>query len=117
MRKTKLPNIVTILILTMVTTVMWVGFSIYHAFTQAPPAAVPTDIGAALNPSLDTSTIAKVESALYFDPSQIPAISLSTPTSSPIPLRTAQPGFTASPSATLLPSASPSASPVASPTP
>lgn len=51
MKKDKLPSIVSILILTLMTVILWITLSIYHAFTTKPAASVPTEISAPLEPS------------------------------------------------------------------
>lgn len=111
MQKTKLPNQITVLILTLITALMWIGFSIYRAFTTTPTPSVSKEVSSSLAPSLDTGTIGKIEAALFFSESQIPGLTTATGTPTPAPSATA----TASPSAT--PTASPSATPVVSPTP
>lgn len=111
MKKTKLPKIITVLILTLITALMWIGFSIYRAFTTTPTPSVSEEISSSITPSLDTTTIGEIESALFFSESQIPAISVATGTPAPTPIVS----VTASPSAT--PNASPSATPVVTPTP
>ena len=101
MEKTKLPSLVTILILTLVTVVMWVGFSVYRAFGLRPAPSVPQSISATLNPTLDSVTINQIESRLNLAGSQIPEVSISSASATP----TAKPVIT--------PTASPSASPTA----
>lgn len=117
MQKTKLPNVVTILVLTLITVVMWIGYNIYIAITSAPESVVPQNISQPLTPTLDIATVNKIESALYFNESQIPQITFSspsgTPTATTIPVATPEaiPTGVASPSATISPSATPSATP------
>lgn len=72
MQKNKLPNIVSILILTLITVVMWVSFNIYRAVTEKPAPAVPKTISDSISPKLDTDTINKIESSVFMDSSQIP---------------------------------------------
>lgn len=107
MEKTnKLPSLVTILILTLVTVVMWVGFSIYRAFGLSPAPSVPQSVSATLNPTLDAATISQIESRLNLSGSQIPEVNISSASATPTPTG---PGPTASPSAT--PTATASATP------
>lgn len=112
MQKSKLPSLISILILTLVTVAMWVGFSIYRAFVQSPTPVVPAAISAALTPSLDTSTIGNVEGRLFLNDSQIPEVNVSA-TSTPAPAASPINIPTASPSAT--PVATSSATPTATP--
>lgn len=114
MHKSKLPSLVTILVLTLITSLMWVGLSIYRAFTTAAPPTVPKEVLQPLDPTLDTDTINMVESSLFFNESQIPAISLATNAPTPKPIAPL-----ATPVATpeVIPSPIPEVSPIASPTP
>jgi hypothetical protein len=111
MKKNKLPNPISILILTLLTAVVWVSLNIYRAVTTKPAPSVPQTVSEALNPTLNQDTINKVESATFLNDSQIPQITAGAasgaPTATPVSLPTALPS--ASPSA--IPSASPSATP------
>ena len=106
MKKEKLPNIITILVLTIITIILWIALNIYRSFTVKPVPSVPNEILAPLTPSLDTDTIKQIEAGIYLDSSQIPG----NVAGSPSPIATSKPlVLTASPSA------SPSANPVATP--
>lgn len=72
MKKIKLPNGVAILVLTLITVVMWVSFSIYHAVGKKPDVKVPTEVSKPLSPTLDVEVINMIESRSYLDDSQIP---------------------------------------------
>lgn len=74
MNKNKLPSIVSILILTLVTAFAWLSFSIYRAVTIKPDPVVPKEISEPLSPDLDGETINKLQTKLYFDDSQVPDI-------------------------------------------
>ena len=102
MKKNKLPSIVSILILTLLTIILWITLSIYHAFTTKPAASVPQEISAPLTPTLDQGTIKQITGAVYLDSSQIP----DNVTGSPLPSATP---------VLLAPTASPSASPSSTP--
>lgn len=93
MKKTKLPNIVAILILTLITAVMWVSFSIYRAFAVKPNAEVPEEISKPLSPTLDIDTINTIESRLFIDDSQIPQNVVTGPiqTATTVPVSTPAP--------------------------
>lgn len=73
--KTKLPSFVTILILTLVTSLAWVAFSVYRAVAIKPNPSVPKEISEPLVPILDDKTITDLKTKLYFDDSQVPEIS------------------------------------------
>lgn len=76
MKKVTLPKPITILVLTLITTVVWVGLSVYRAITAKPPATVSEDILKPLNPVIDASVIKQVESSIYFEESDIPEIGI-----------------------------------------
>lgn len=109
MRNTKLPSLVTILVLTLITTLMWIGFNIYRAFAQKPAPAVPDEISQPLTPTLDRDTISKIQSSLFFDQSQVPQINITGTTPAPVAIPT--------PNLQPTPAASPSALPIVTPSP
>jgi len=117
MQKTKLPNLITILVITLITIVMWIGFSIYRAITTPPEPSVSQTVSATLDPTLDTGTVSKIESNLFFSGSQIPQTTFSA---SPSPAASAAPKLIpiTTPIATLSATpATPSAQPTVFPTP
>lgn len=61
----KLPNVVNLMILTLVTILIWLVFNIYRSFTRQAPPAVPVEIVLPINPRLDTTTIDQMEQRLY----------------------------------------------------
>lgn len=108
MKKPSLPKPITILILTLLTAILWVGMSIYRTVTVKPPVTVPENISKPLNPSLNTAVIEKIETRIYIPDSDVPQLSTVTTgtvsvTPSPEPLVT--------PAATSLPVSTSSASP------
>lgn len=108
MQKSKIPGLITILIMTLITSVMWIGFAIYRAVRNKPAPSVPQQILQALTPTLDNSNVAKMQGKVYINEENIPE-----PAIVPIPTASALPTPAASASAT--PAASASASPVATP--
>ena len=113
--KQKPPSIVPVLILTLLTAVTWVFFSIYRAVTSKPDIIVHVEISEPLDATLDKKTLDGVGGRLFLDESQIPITSFSAPTPGssalPSPVATSaamplpSPGATgtASPSGTLSP--------------
>jgi hypothetical protein len=57
MKKNKLPNIIILLILTAITVVFWVSFSVYRVFSEKPSETVPEELLLEINPRLDEATI------------------------------------------------------------
>jgi hypothetical protein len=110
MKKEKLPNIVTILIFTLVTLVLWLFFSIYRAVTKLQPASVPEEVLTPLNPSLDSTVLREIEKRGYIDESQMPQQAIITPSETSAP-QTPSPTPENLIETTATPSASPSASP------
>jgi hypothetical protein len=110
MNKTKLPSLIPILILTLLTAVMWVTFEVFRAIKTLPESSVPASISQPLTPTLDKDSINKIESRIFLNDSQIPNV-IATPSSAPKTLPTATPKSTATPSATIQPVASSSATP------
>lgn len=85
-KKSRLPNLVSILILTVLTSLMWISFSVYRAVTSKPAPNVPQVISEPLTPTLDTETINKIESNLYLGSDQIPQSAVTNiPIASPSP--------------------------------
>lgn len=58
--------------MSLITTLMWVSFSIYYAVTNKPPTIVSSEIAEPLQPKLDTEAIGQIESRLLLNDSQIP---------------------------------------------
>ncbi len=103
MKPPKIPSIISLIILTTITLIFWVLFEVLRAFIAKPSTSVPQEITQSLSPSLDTNTVNEMQSAVFFDKSQIPQ-SFASPT----PIATHLP--TPSPIGT--PISSPSASPI-----
>lgn len=65
MKNNKLPNIVILLILTLITTLFWISFNVYRVFTTKPDAVVPQEISLPIDPKLDTNTLDMIKSKSY----------------------------------------------------
>ncbi len=63
--KSKLPNIVVIMILTLITAVFWISFGVYRAFSEDTPVAVPEEVITPLTPKLDSQTLEKMKTRIY----------------------------------------------------
>lgn len=105
MKKPPLPKPITILILTLLTAILWVGMSIYRTVTVKPPTPVPENISKPINPSLNTDVIQKIETRIYIPDSEIPQLNTVTtsktattpsPYTSPTPIATSIPVSTSS---------------------
>ncbi len=80
MKKIKIPNIITILILTAVTIIFWIIFSVVRIFSTDPSPSIPEEILNPLNPNYDKSVVDKIEQRIYFDNEQIFEITEQSPT-------------------------------------
>jgi len=100
MNKAKIPSLIPILILTLITVVMWVFLDIFRALKQSPELVVPTEISQPLTPTLDQNSINQIESRTFLNDSQIPN-NVASP--SPTPKVLATPQASATPSATIQP--------------
>jgi len=104
MKKNSLPQPITILVLTLLTALVWVGLSIYRTATVKPGVVVPEDISKPINPVLNSNVIQKIESAIFLQDSEIPEITI-TGSANTIIQPTTVPTATSTPEATV--SASP----------
>ena len=94
MKKNKLPSVITILILTLITIVVWISLSIYRALSKKPAPSVPEEISKSLTPTLDMDSLGKIQSRLFLDDIQIPEVILTqpiTPTPEPVVEPTPEP--------------------------
>jgi hypothetical protein len=115
-KKSKVPSLVTIIILTAITLIFWVVFSIVKTLTTKPSPTVPEDILQGLTPTLDTTSLSEIQKRTFLSEEEIGQTKLSaTPSATIIPIPTATTTPTASPSAS--PTASPSATATASASP
>ena len=86
MEKQKRPNFVTIGILTVITIFLWIGFSVYRAFTITPSTKVSDEILKPITPTLDTETLSKIDQRVFFEEGEIGQIFI--PTATPTPTET-----------------------------
>jgi hypothetical protein len=106
MKKTKLPSLIPILILTLITIIMWVSLDVFRTLKKIPESVVPKEISQPLTPTLDETSINRIESQTFLNDSQIPdnvVSSSPTPVGSITPKATIAPEATATPSATIQP--------------
>jgi hypothetical protein len=115
MKKNKLPSLISILILTLITSLMWISFNIYRSLMSQPPPVVSGEVSNPLTPTLDKDSINQIEERLFLDDSQIPdniAVGTATPVATSTPEATPVASPTpASEEATTTPSATPTATP------
>lgn len=100
MTKLKVPSYVTILILTTITIVFWIIFSVYQVFTDKPEGKVSDETLENLSPTLDSETVTELESRIYFTEDAIPPTTLESTTPEPEPTSEAEPTEEPTPIAT-----------------
>lgn len=96
MKKLRPPRIVTILIITTVTVVLWVFFTVYRILTSEDPVVIEPQLLEKLNPTLDTETLNSLQDKEFFDQDSIvvaqfsptPTPEVSSPTPTPEPQQT-----------------------------
>lgn len=94
MRKQKIPGLISVLILTLITIVMWVSLDVIRAFQKTTPSVVSPEISQPITPSLDQISISQIESRLFLDDSQIPSDIINSslsPRVIPTPIPTIEP--------------------------
>ncbi len=64
MNRKKLPNLIVLFILTLITTLFWISFSIYQVFTKEASPVVPEEIILQIDPKLDIETIKMMRSKI-----------------------------------------------------
>jgi hypothetical protein len=98
MRKLKVPNLVTIAILTVITVVFWIAFGVFRIFSAKSETSVPNEVLIPLDPTLDKDVVDKIGQRIYFDK----GLSFET-----VPVQTATPEPEVSEPVVASPSASP----------
>jgi|EPASupsiteSAE347_1022098.scaffolds.fasta_scaffold00079_25 hypothetical protein len=72
MKKEKTPNIVSLAILTLITSILWIFFSLYRVFIEKSDTNVPQEILEPLSPILDETIISEIEKKVFIEQNQIP---------------------------------------------
>lgn len=67
MKKKKLPELITILILTLIVVVFWMFFTVYRVFTNKPASVVEEKIIQPLNPNFDNQTMQEIQDRSFFE--------------------------------------------------
>ncbi len=65
------PKFVTLAIMTTITVVFWVFFSIYKILTAQTTPPVSEEILSPIKPSLDSESLNEIKNSLYFEDNQI----------------------------------------------
>lgn len=95
MFRQKAPRLVTIAILTTITIVCWVFFSLYQILTKKQNVEVPAELLEPIDPTLDSTTLNSIQSRLFFEEGQVEALPANKPVNTSdqtfIPVPTEQP--------------------------
>jgi hypothetical protein len=111
-KQNSVPNIVYLAILTAITVIFWIFFSVYRVFSNEPTPSVDTSIMEPLSPVFSLETMDQIGQRVYFKEGEIPQTIITSPSPSESASPTATP--TSSPLESI-PTASASASPTSSP--
>lgn len=65
MKKNKLPSLIVLMILTVLTVSFWILFTVYRSYTLGASVTVSDEITKPLTPKLDTETIELIKNRLY----------------------------------------------------
>jgi hypothetical protein len=108
--KNKIPSLVVVLVLTLLTAIAWVGFSVYRAISQKEGPVLSEDVTKDLSPSLNSEIIENMKNRIFLSENEIPETQIQA---------SLQPSAT--PQVTVIPtpiaSESPTTEPSLSPTP
>ena len=88
--KGSVPKPISILMLTLLTTLLWVSLSVYRTFTVKPPSVVSANITKTISPNIDVDSINLIESATFIPDSEIPQLNIESNVL-PIPIPTVIP--------------------------
>jgi len=79
MKDSKQPGVVTLAILTALTSILWVFFSVIRTLSEEPVSPVSPEILEPINPNLDLETLDRVRDGLVFDEGQTETIQINPP--------------------------------------
>lgn len=71
MKKPKAPRLVTVAVMTTITIIFWIFYSVYVTLTHRPAVDVPANILEDINPTLDTKTLEGLPEKLFFEQSDV----------------------------------------------
>ncbi len=99
MKKTKLPKIVVIAILSLITAIVWAFFDITRSFIKKPDTKVEGSIIEPIDPTLDVETLTLLEGATFFEEGQVVETINPSPSAEPSSQPTTSPTLEPSPEA------------------
>jgi len=72
MKKNKIPSIISLAILTLITSILWIFFSLYRVFTVKTELKISKEALLPFTPSLDQKIISEIENRVFIEQNQIP---------------------------------------------
>lgn len=91
MKKPRVPNIVFLAILTAITSIFWIFFSVYRVFSVKPTSSVAPAILEPITPTLDSTAMDKIQSAVFLSEEEISQLPVVTPAPIESPIATEAP--------------------------
>ncbi|EKD62401.1 MAG: hypothetical protein ACD_52C00186G0003 [uncultured bacterium] len=70
-KRIKVPGLVTIMALTLITAILWVGFEVIRIVIAKPNPDVPAEVLKELNPTLDAAQLDKLQGRVYLSEEEI----------------------------------------------
>jgi hypothetical protein len=65
MKKTKLPSIIVLMILTLITVLFWISFTVYRVFTTESKPEIPEEVILKLDPNFDSKTLQMTKDRIH----------------------------------------------------
>lgn len=81
--KEKTPSYIKVGIFTVITTILWIFFSVYRTLTARPTPNVPSQVLTPFSPTLDTAKISEIEARISFEEGQTSVFTVAPPTPTP----------------------------------
>lgn len=83
MKEPRPPKFVTTAIMTTITIIFWVFYSVYIVLTTEPENTVETEVLAPIEPQLNVEVLNSLDDRLYFNDNEIVGFTVPTPTQTP----------------------------------
>jgi len=102
MKNKNTPNLVSILILSLITIIFWIMFGVIRIISSPKEPQVPSEILLPLSPTLNADVLNSIGGKIFYNDDEIgvTTIEIVSPTPEPSPTPSPSPSPTASPEAT-----------------
>lgn len=84
MRKQRVPGIVTVAILTVITVVFWIILDVYRTLTVKPAPTVSEEILSPIDPDLDQTYLNRLQQRVFLNETEIGTIEIQNPQETPV---------------------------------